>query len=94
MDAQTLKKYEKAAKLSLTDAEAKTMLADTNSFLERLNSFNNIPTQNAEPLIYPQTHTQNVLREDIHVKFDSREDLLKRAPETDGEYFIVPKVMD
>lgn len=41
----------------------------------------------------PSNTNVNSFREDVVSKFDS-EAILKRAPEREGNYFVVPKILD
>ena len=59
------------------------------SFIEKLKEVN---TEGVEPLLHMSTNV-NVLRDDIVQGSVSREEALKNAPETDGTYFKVPKVI-
>ena len=63
----------------------------TLDIFERLGSVQ-IDTENVEPLSYP-TEGSNIFREDICKPSIDREQALKNAPEQDGEFFKVPKVI-
>jgi len=41
----------------------------------------------------PSNKNVNFFREDVVSKFDSKE-ILDRAPEGEGNYFVVPKILD
>lgn len=41
----------------------------------------------------PSNKNVNFFREDVVSKFDS-EEILSRAPEREGNYFVVPKILD
>jgi len=60
------------------------------AFVEKLQE---LDTSGTEPLLQMSTRT-DVLREDEAKVTLSREDALKNAPDTDGVYFKVPKVIE
>jgi aspartyl-tRNA(Asn)/glutamyl-tRNA(Gln) amidotransferase subunit C len=59
------------------------------SFVEKLNELN---TEGVEPLLH-MSDSENVYREDVLQGSVSREEALKNAPDTDGVFFKVPKVI-
>jgi aspartyl-tRNA(Asn)/glutamyl-tRNA(Gln) amidotransferase subunit C len=58
-------------------------------FVEKLSE---LDTTGVDPLLH-MGHEMNVLREDRPQGSVSREDALSNAPDTDGIYFKVPKVI-
>ena len=52
-----------------------------------------VDTESVEPLYQPLAFTPAPLREDVAERLRTREDVLKNAPEQDGTFFIVPKIM-
>ena len=60
------------------------------SFIEKLNE---LDTSDVEPLIF-LSETSSPLREDRELPHVDRDQVMRNAPETDGEYFLVPKVID
>ncbi len=63
---------------------------DILSYMKELDEVN---TSNVEPMYSPVLHTI-IYREDIENSKLTREDILKNAPNTDEEYFIVPKIVE
>jgi aspartyl-tRNA(Asn)/glutamyl-tRNA(Gln) amidotransferase subunit C len=61
-----------------------------NLFVDKLNELN---TEGVEPLLH-MTDAVNILREDLVKGSITREEGLKNAPDTDGIYFKVPKVIN
>lgn len=59
------------------------------SFVEQLNEVN---TAGIEPMLH-MGNAANMLREDVQQGSVSREEALLNAPESDNEFFIVPKVI-
>ncbi len=89
---QKLKSLEQVNELKLTDDEEKTMLGIFSSMKTMENALSNIDTDEVEPMIYVAPMT-NVFREDIRIQPFAREDLLKGAPESNEDSWIVPKIV-
>ena len=63
---------------------------DILQYMERLEE---VDTNNIEPLYSPISHVAS-LREDVAIQHLSKEDILSNAPKTDGNYFIVPRIVE
>lgn len=80
------------SKLSFSPDEKKEIAGDLErmiAFVEKLNELN---LENVEPLMH-MSDEMNVLRNDEVKGSVSREEALKNAPLTDGQFFLVPKVI-
>ncbi len=89
---QEVKRIAKLAKLKLNENEVEKFTKDLNSILEYMKLLNELDTSEVEPLHHP-VESETIFREDeLKSKF-SRELALKNAPKTDGEFFLVPKVI-
>jgi aspartyl-tRNA(Asn)/glutamyl-tRNA(Gln) amidotransferase subunit C len=82
------------ANLDLTDQERKRMLRDLNSILEYIDRLNELDTTNVPPMAQTSLPTVEAMREDELRPCLQREDALKNAPDSDGEFFRVPKVIE
>ena len=80
------------ARLTFKDEELENFTHQLNDILAYMEQLNEIDTENVEPLLYP-IEDSNVFREDICKPSIDREQALKNAPEQDGEFFKVPKVI-
>jgi len=81
------------ARLKFSDEELDKFTSQFNDILSYMDTLNEVDTENIEPLNHP-VDNENVLRKDIPVPGISRDDALKNAPETDGEFFIVPRIIN
>ena len=84
------------ANLELTDQERQRMLKDLNSILDYIDRLNELDTSNVPPMAQVSgiSGSQDNLREDeLHPCLPHAE-AMKNAPETDGEFFKVPKVIE
>lgn len=88
-----VKKIAALARLKFSDDELDKFTMQFNEILSYVDTLNEINTENIEPLNHP-VDNENVLRKDILTPGISREDALKNAPETDGEFFIVPRIIN
>lgn len=82
----------KLARLELTDSEVETFSNQLGDILGYMEKLNEVDTTTVEPLSH--VHDQvNRLREDIVEPSIPRKEALKNAPETDGIFFKVPRVI-
>ena len=51
-----------------------------------------VDTSAVEPLYSPAHHT-SAAREDVAAHVRTRQEVLSNAPEADGEYFMVPRIV-
>ena len=92
------------ANLELTPEERTRMLKDLNSILGYIDRLNELDTSNVEPMAqvasrYGQRKGQAdgfvyAMREDVPRPCLPHEEALKNAPQTDGTFFKVPKVIE
>jgi aspartyl-tRNA(Asn)/glutamyl-tRNA(Gln) amidotransferase subunit C len=85
------------AYLELTEAELETYRAQIDEILEYIGKLNELDTTDAEPMAQVLTSDQAAdatLREDVVVPCEMVADVLAQAPDADGPYFRVPKVIE
>lgn len=82
----------KLAKLKLKEDEEIKFQNELSQILEYMDKLNELDTTNVEPLSHP-IPVENIFREDELKPSIPREEALKNAPDTDGEFFKVPKVI-
>jgi aspartyl-tRNA(Asn)/glutamyl-tRNA(Gln) amidotransferase subunit C len=80
------------ARLHLAQEKVERFAAQFNDILGYMQQLNELDTSEIQPLYSPVTHA-TVFREDVINQEYSREELLGNAPETDGHYFVVPKII-
>jgi aspartyl-tRNA(Asn)/glutamyl-tRNA(Gln) amidotransferase subunit C len=86
-------KVARLARLKLTDAEIDDYTEKLGSILEYVASLNEIDTEDVEPMVHA-VELSNVFRADEIVQSLPREAALKNAPKTDGQFFLVPQILD
>ena len=80
------------ARLSLTPAKLEVFAGQLDDILSYMETLNQVDTSHTEPLYTPVEHTSR-MREDAVRDEYSREDILSNAPEQNGTFFIVPKII-
>lgn len=81
------------SRLTLSDAEAVEMAAHIDNMIGFLNTANAVDTEGVPPTAHILP-TVNVLRDDVAVEPMDREVLLSNAPDSDGEAYVVPAVLE
>ena len=96
---------EDLSNLELTEAERTRMVRDLNSILDHIDRLNQLDTANVPPMAQvsdrygdpDKTGTarfEHAMRPDVPGPCLSHEAALSNAPETDGKFFKVPKVIE
>jgi aspartyl-tRNA(Asn)/glutamyl-tRNA(Gln) amidotransferase subunit C len=80
------------ARLSFDGQEKEGIKQDLQKMITFVEKLNELDLENVEPLIHMSPEV-NVLRNDEIRGSVSREEALKNAPKSDGEFFLVPKVI-
>ena len=92
IDLQTIETVAHLARLEVTEADRQGLLEDMNKILDFMDKLNEVDTEGVEPLVY-MTEEVNILREDEIKQVISRTEALQNAPEQDGKFFRVAKVI-
>ena len=82
----------KLSHLSFNEEERKEIKADLQEMISFIEKLKEVNTEGIPPLLHMSSNV-NILREDVVRGSVSREEALKNAPETDGTFFKVPKVI-
>lgn len=81
------------AQLTLDEDAKEHMLHDLESILGYIEKLGELDTSGVEPMMHV-LDIANVYREDDVTSSLNRDLALKNAPNTDGEYFLVPRILD
>ena len=84
------------ANLELTEAERTRMVRDINSILEYVERLNQLDTTNVPPMaqVSAGMAPDSAMRPDEARPCLPRQEALRDAPGSDGEFFKVPKVIE
>ena len=81
------------ARLRLTEAEENELTAQLDAILAYMDKLNEVDTSNIEPFSHTTDRT-NAFREDKVTNQPDADALLANAPERDGTFFKVPKIIE
>ena len=81
------------ARLRLTEAEENELTAKLDAILAYMDKLNEVDTSNVEPFSHTTDRT-NAFREDKVTNQPDADALLANAPERDGTFFKVPKIIE
>ena len=93
VDREKVLKIAALAKLHLSEEEISLYTDQMNEILEYMKQLDELDTEDVEPLSHVLDQI-NMTRPDEEKTSLSRDEALQNAPETDGEYFIVPNVIE
>ncbi|MGB3404882.1 MAG: Asp-tRNA(Asn)/Glu-tRNA(Gln) amidotransferase subunit GatC [Microcoleaceae cyanobacterium] len=92
IDREQVRKVAHLARLELTEAEEEQFTRELGSILEYVEQLQELDTENVPPTTRA-IDVSNITRNDQLEPFPNRESLLDNAPEQDGDYFKVPKIL-
>jgi len=93
IDQAQVRKVAKLSRLELTDSEVEEFTGQLSAILDYVEKMNELDTANVEPLAHCLP-VSNVFREDNVKESLGTEQTLANAPQRDGEFFKVPKILD
>jgi len=93
IDAEQVRKVAKLARLELTEAEVEEFSRQLSAILEYMEKMSELDTTDVEPLAHCLP-VSNVFREDSVKESLGTVKALANAPQRDGEFFKVPKILD
>ncbi|MBQ7617909.1 MAG: Asp-tRNA(Asn)/Glu-tRNA(Gln) amidotransferase subunit GatC [Desulfovibrio sp.] len=80
------------SRLSVSEEEQKIFASQFADILAYMDVLTQLDVKDVEPLFSPVAHSC-LPREDKAANLRTREEILKNAPEADGDYFIVPRIV-
>jgi len=93
IDRQQVRKVAKLARLDLTEAEIEEFTGQLGAILEYVEKMNELDTAAVEPLAHCLP-IHNVFRADEVRESLGTEQTLANAPQRDGPFFKVPKILE
>ncbi len=81
------------ARLDLTEAEKDRFADQLSQILDHVEQLNELDTEGVEPTFHVIEMT-NVFRNDRETPSLSRDETLGNAPQTDGRFFLVPRIIE
>jgi aspartyl-tRNA(Asn)/glutamyl-tRNA(Gln) amidotransferase subunit C len=93
IDKAQVKKVAKLARLDLSDAEVEEFAGQLSAILDYVARMNELNTEGIEPLAHCLP-IHNVFRNDAVKESMGTEKTLANAPQRDGAFFKVPKILE
>lgn len=93
IDEAQVRKVAKLSRLALTDAEVQEFTGQLSAILGYVEKMNELDTDGIEPLAHCLP-VSNVFRDDCVTESLGTEKTLANAPQRDGDFFKVPKILD
>ena len=92
IDREQVKKVAHLARLDITSEEEEQFTIQLNSILDYFEQLSELDTENVPPTTRA-IEVSNIARPDELEPFPNKDALLASAPEQEGQYFRVPKIM-
>lgn len=88
-----VRKVASLARLKVTDREVESLLDDLTAILDYVGVLNDVDTSGVPPMVHA-VELHDVLRQDAVMPSLPRPEALVNAPRSDGEYFLVPTIIE
>lgn len=92
ISSEEVAKVARLARLDLPQDKVEQYAAQLGDILGYMDKLAELDTASVEPMYSPVDQV-SVMRDDVVKKDYAREEILKNAPETDGAFFIVPRIV-
>jgi len=93
IDQAQVRKVARLSRLELTDAEVEEFTDQLSAILDYVEKMNELDTDNVQSLAHCLP-VSNIFRQDCVKQSLGTERTLANAPQRDGEFFKVPKILD
>ncbi|GGA15204.1 Asp-tRNA(Asn)/Glu-tRNA(Gln) amidotransferase subunit GatC [Okeania sp. KiyG1] len=92
IDSEQVRKVAHLARLKLNSEEEEKFTTQLSSILDYFEQLSELDTEKVRPTTRV-IDVSNITRNDNLEEFPNREEILSCAPEQDGDFFRVPKIM-
>ncbi|WP_413167078.1 Asp-tRNA(Asn)/Glu-tRNA(Gln) amidotransferase subunit GatC [Capilliphycus salinus ALCB114379] len=92
IDREQVRKVAHLARLQITPEEEEKFTSELGGILEYFEQLKELDTENIQPTTRA-IDVSNISRADALKPYENRDSLLGSAPESDGDYFKVPKIL-
>ena len=93
VDADTVRRIAHLARIAVADSEVENLRAELNAMLAFVEQLQEVNVEGVEPMI-SVTPMAMKKRHDVVTAGDDAEAVLKNAPQSADNYFLVPKVVE
>ena len=93
VDAATVRRIAHLARIAVAEEEVEHLQGELNAILAFVEQLGEVDVTGVEPMtsVTPMAMKQ---RDDVVSDGGIRDDVLRNAPATDGQFFLVPKVVE
>jgi aspartyl-tRNA(Asn)/glutamyl-tRNA(Gln) amidotransferase subunit C len=88
-----IKKLSHLAKINIDSKDEEIILSKLEGIIKLIDSMQKVNTDNIDPMSHALDITQP-LREDVVTEKNQKNDFLELGPESNDDYFIVPRVVE
>jgi aspartyl-tRNA(Asn)/glutamyl-tRNA(Gln) amidotransferase subunit C len=93
VDKDTVRRIAKLARIAMDDAQAAEMESELNALLAWVQQLSEVDVENVPPMT-SAVEQRLKMREDVVTDGGYADDLMKNAPQSEGHFFVVPKVVE
>jgi aspartyl-tRNA(Asn)/glutamyl-tRNA(Gln) amidotransferase subunit C len=93
VDLATVKRVARLARIAVDEAEAAALQDELNVILGFVEQLNEVDVAGVEPMTSVVAMTMKS-RDDVVTEGDRADDIVRNAPTREGDFFVVPKVVE
>jgi len=93
VDKQTVRRIAKLARIALPEERVESMMAELNGILGWIEQLQEVNTKSVEPMTSVVAQKLK-MREDIVTAGGDAAAIIANAPQTEDDFFVVPKVVE
>ena len=93
VDTRTVRRIAHLARIAVADDEVEHLQGELNAMLAFVEQLNEVDVSGVEPMVSVTPMTM-AMREDVVTDGEIADDIVKNAPATQDNYFLVPKVVE
>ena len=93
VDKETVRRIAKLARIALDESQAAAMEQELNALLAWVEQLQEVDVSGVAPMT-SVVNQRLVMRKDVVTDGGYADDLLKNAPQAEGYFFVVPKVLE
>jgi aspartyl-tRNA(Asn)/glutamyl-tRNA(Gln) amidotransferase subunit C len=93
IDKDTVRRIAKLSRIAMDDAQAAEMETELNALLDWVQQLSEVNVENVPPMT-SVVQQRLKMREDVVTDGGYADDLMKNAPQSEGHFFVVPKVVE
>ena len=93
VDEATVRRIARLARIKVTDAEAKGLEKELSGILDWVAQLNEVDTSDVEPMTRVVAQAMK-MRHDVVTDGEKAAEVIKNAPMSEDNFFVVPKVVE